>query len=98
MKEILIAITAAMPKDADGNIIDKQLHSDIINAVQQVKNIAYEPVLGTVDYEYEHLFTPDENERCPIEGWWPIATDRIKQPERITEYIERGILRRIKPQ
>lgn len=36
MKDILIAITDAMPKDADGNIIDKQLHSDIINAVQSV--------------------------------------------------------------
>lgn len=38
MKDILIAITEVMPKDEIGNIIDKALHSDIIDAVQKVKN------------------------------------------------------------
>lgn len=50
MKEILIAITDVMPKDANGNIINKKLHSDIINAVQQVKNINYDTVLPTVTF------------------------------------------------
>lgn len=63
-----------------------------------VKNINYDTVLGTVDYEYEYLFSSDEGEPCPIDGWMPIATERIKHPEKIPEYIERGILRRIKPQ
>ena len=52
-------------------------------------------VLGTVVYEYEYLFRSDEGEPCPIDGWYPIATDRIRQPERIQEYIDKGILRRI---
>lgn len=47
------------------------------------------------DYEYEMLFNSDEGEICPIDGWFPISTDRIKHPEKVSEYIERGILRKI---
>ena len=39
MKEILIAITDVMPKDDEGNIIDKELHSNLISAVQGVEKL-----------------------------------------------------------
>ena len=48
------------------------------------------------NYEYEYLFRSEENEPCPINGWYPIATERIKHPEKIPEYITKGILRHYK--
>lgn len=45
-------------------------------------------------YEYE-LYFNDDSQFCSIHGWYPIATDRIKNPEKIDEYIKSGILRKI---
>lgn len=50
--KIVKAITEVMPKDKDGNIKDKCLHSDIVVAVQQVKNI---DSIGLVSIPFEHL-------------------------------------------
>lgn len=44
--------------------------------------------------EYEVLM---ESENTPFEPgtWMPISTDAIKNPEKIPEYIKKGILRKI---
>jgi len=39
INEIIGIITDTMPKDDNGNIIDKQLHSDLITAIQLAKNL-----------------------------------------------------------
>lgn len=46
-------------------------------------------------YEYEMFFKSEPNDFLKIDGWYPIATDRIKHPEKIEEYIQKGLLRRI---
>jgi len=45
------------------------------------------------DYEYEMLID-DEGTPFEINSWIPIATDRIKDPSRIDEYIAKGLLRK----
>lgn len=47
------------------------------------------------DYEYELFFKSEPTDFCKIDGWYPIATDRIRHPERIGKYIQNGLLRRI---
>lgn len=46
------------------------------------------------DYEYEMFFNSEPSEPCQIHGWYPVATDRIRNPEKIEEYIQKGLLRR----
>lgn len=48
------------------------------------------------DFEYEMFFKSEPDDFCKIDGWYPIATDRIKKPERIEKYIENGLLRKIR--
>lgn len=77
----------------------REEHKSITTKFESEKpSINYDIVLGTIDYKYEHLLTGDDGKPCPIDGWMPIATERIKHPEKIPEYIERGQLRLIKPQ
>lgn len=45
------------------------------------------------DYEYEMLID-DEGTPFQINSWIPIATDRIKDPSRIDEYIAKGLIRK----
>lgn len=47
------------------------------------------------EYEYEMLFNSEPNEPIQIHGWYPIATNRIRKPEKIDYYIKTGLLRRI---
>lgn len=48
-------------------------------------------------HEYEMHFDSDrDNSPISIYDWYPIATHRIKEPEKIPEYIEKGLLRKIK--
>lgn len=47
-------------------------------------------------YEFELFFLSDPTDNIKIDGWYPIETDRIKFPEWIPMYIEKGVLRRIK--
>jgi hypothetical protein len=56
-------------------------------------------LLSTSDrpkYEYEMFFQSQDDEPVKIDGWIAIATDRIRNPERIDKYIKNGLLRRIK--
>lgn len=45
------------------------------------------------EFEYEMFF--DDDGPISIHGWYPISTHRIKHPEKIEEYIAKGLLRRI---
>ncbi len=46
-------------------------------------------------YEYEMFFTSNPNDMIKIDGWLPIDTSKIEKADKITEYIEIGLLRRI---
>ncbi len=48
------------------------------------------------DFEYEMFFKSEPDDFCKIDGWYPIATDRIKNQEKIEKYIESGLLRKIR--
>lgn len=52
----------------------------------------------TEDYEYEMLFESTEDDFVKIDGWYPIANDMIRNPEKIEHYIATGLLRRINTQ
>lgn len=47
------------------------------------------------DYEYEMFFKSDPTDFVKIDGWYPIATERIRNPERIEKYIQNGLLRKV---
>ena len=49
----------------------------------------------TNQYEYELFFKSEETDKIKIDGWYPIATDSIKDQSKIEQYIENGLLRRI---
>jgi hypothetical protein len=46
-------------------------------------------------FEYEMFFKSEPDDFCKIDGWYPISTSRIKNQEKIEEYISTGILRKI---
>ncbi|GGX27511.1 hypothetical protein [Aquimarina muelleri] len=45
--------------------------------------------------EYEMFFSSNPNDIVKIDGWIPVQTDKIDKKERISEYIEIGLLRKI---
>lgn len=45
--------------------------------------------------EYEFFFSSKPNDIVKIDGWIPVQTDKIDKKERISEYIEIGLLRKI---
>lgn len=47
------------------------------------------------DCEYEMFFKSEPTDKVKIDGWYPIATDRIRHPGRIEKYIANGLLRKI---
>ncbi len=64
---------------------------------KQILGFDIEPIdsltISLPDYEYEMLI---DNEEGPFEinSWIPIATNRIKDPSRIEEYIKKGLIRK----
>ncbi len=50
---------------------------------------------GSMNYEYEMFFSSNPNDRIKIDGWIPIQTDKIDKYDKISEYIEIGLLRKI---
>ena len=54
--------------------------------------------LDSYKYEYEALVTEEYSKNSPFEvgSWIPVSADRIKDPNKISEYIEKGLLRKIK--
>jgi len=62
--------------------------------IKGLKNETQETQEPKEDYEYEMFFNSEPSEPCQIHGWYPIATDRIRNPEKIEEYIQKGLLRK----
>lgn len=52
---------------------------------------------GTSNFEYEMFFSSNPNDMIKIDGWIPIDTEKIGALEKITEYIEIGLIRKIEP-
>ncbi|WP_378176390.1 hypothetical protein [Aquimarina sp. SS2-1] len=46
-------------------------------------------------YEYEMFFSSNPNDMIKIDGWLPIDTGKIEKADKIQEYIEIGLLRKI---
>ncbi|KAA1248151.1 hypothetical protein [Aquimarina sp. RZ0] len=65
---------------------------------QKVKNNpkSYGMIDASQKYEYEMFFTSNPNDMIKIDGWIPIDTGKIEKAEKINEYIEIGLLRKIK--
>ena len=64
----------------------------IVNAYEEQLRIANVSI-SLPDYKYEMLID-DEGAPFEINSWIPIATDRIKDPSRIDEYIAKGLIRK----
>lgn len=47
------------------------------------------------EYEYEMFFKSEESDGTKIDGWYPIATDRIRDITKIEHYLKTGLLRKI---
>ncbi len=47
------------------------------------------------EYEYEMFFSSNPNDMIKIDGWIPIETERIGKADKILEFIEIGLLRKI---
>jgi len=64
------------------------------NKLKKVQTLPLANVsISLPDYEYEMLIA-DEGTPFEINSWIPIATDRIKDPSRIDEYITKGLIRK----
>lgn len=65
--------------------------------ISKVKNSpdSYGMVKDANGYEYEMFFSSNPNDMIKIDGWIPIDTSRIEQADKIDEYIEIGLLRKI---
>ncbi|WP_066311281.1 MULTISPECIES: hypothetical protein [Aquimarina] len=50
---------------------------------------------GSMNYEYEMFFSSNPNDMIKIDGWIPIETDKIGKSDRISEYIEIGLIRKV---
>ncbi len=46
-------------------------------------------------YEYEMFFSSNPNDMIKIDGWIPIDSRKIEKADKIQEYIEIGLLRKI---
>ncbi|TPN82209.1 hypothetical protein [Aquimarina algicola] len=65
-------------------ILDKSKNSPFPNYTEKVK-----------DYKYEMFFKSNPNDMIKIDGWLPIETEKIGKTDKISEYIEIGLLRKI---
>jgi hypothetical protein len=49
---------------------------------------------ASIEYEYELFFKSEIDDVVVINGWFPIATEMIKNIEKIDKYISGGLLRK----
>lgn len=79
------------------NLDDKIKPLKVAELMAQYKQEESLPIdsvdISFLDYEYE-MFISDKGTPFEINSWIPIATDRIKDPSRINEYIEKGLIRK----
>lgn len=51
--------------------------------------------MNNIVFEYEMFFESNKYDSIKIDGWYPIANERIRNIDKIDEYIEKGWLRKI---
>ncbi len=63
---------------------------------EKLKNKSNTAVIknGSMKYEYEMFFSSNPNDMIKIDGWIPIETERIGKSDKISEYMEIGLLRK----
>jgi hypothetical protein len=75
----------------------KRKHAILVNVkirnAKQLLNAVDKPMYPE-DYDYELFFKSEPNDFVKIDGWFPIAFDRIKNHSKIDEYLAKGLLRR----
>ena len=86
--EYLLDVYKGAYKDVGGLEMD----DDFILSLRDLKEGA---VLPEPEYEYEMFFKSKPTDFCKIDGWYPIATDRIRNPNKIDQYIKNGLLRKL---
>lgn len=73
------------------SVLDDQMYDVEVETNEEWISVPFNET--PTEFKYEHLFISEDGEPCPIDGWVPIATNRIKHPEKIPEYIASGRLR-----
>lgn len=79
--------------------INVEHYGSAINFIERYINTINNKKDGEVvlpDFEYEMFFKSEPDDFCKIDGWYPIATERIRKPEKIQHYLEIGLLRKIR--
>jgi len=76
-------------KSVDLSKENRDIRGSVIDKIEQ------ELQKSKIWYEYEMFFKSEPNDFCKIDGWYPIATDRIKNIDKVEEYISSGLLRRV---
>lgn len=71
-------------------IVKKRITNKVKNSPD-----SYGMVKDVNGYEYEMFFSSNANDMIKIDGWIPIDTKRIAAADKINEYIEIGLLRKI---
>ncbi|WP_109299064.1 hypothetical protein [Aquimarina sp. AU474] len=70
-------------------IVQKRIADKIKNKVNPAVNNN-----ESMNYEYEMFFSSNPNDMIKIDGWIPIETNKIEKVDKISEYIEIGLLRK----
>ncbi len=93
-----------------GEFLDVEVHRDtetldLSSKIEIVRNRITDKVKnsmnstsvknGSMDYEYEMFFSSNPNDMIKIDGWIPIETNKIGTSDKISEYIEIGLLRKV---
>jgi len=77
-------------KSVDLSTKHREIRDSVIDKIEQELQESKK-----IWYEYEMFFKSEPNDFCKIDGWYPIATDRIKNIDKVEEYISSGLLRRV---
>ncbi len=92
IKENWVGITKYGSHITFNNLADVAKFSTIEEAQDCLKQI----INPEISYKYKYeIFIDNENSPFEVNSWIPISLDRIKDVDRIPEYIRKGLLREI---
>lgn len=98
---ITVAITEFLDIEVHPDTGDLDFGSKIeIVKKRMADRVKQNPDLYGVDkeaknFQFEMFFKSRPNDKIRIDGWVPIETSKIEEIDKIEEYIEKGILRKI---
>ncbi len=96
-------ITTTISEFLDVEVHRETSNLDFLSKIEIVKKRMMKKVkdnpnsygISTKDFEYEMFFRSNPNDIIKIDGWIPIETDRIEKTDKINEFIEIGLLRKL---